>query len=693
MKLRSLVHIVMTALLVCALWSCANIGSPEGGPRDYRPPVLIKSSPVDGTLNFNGSKVQLTFDEIVQLKDQQKKVVISPAQKNAPSIKALGKSIVIELNDELKPSTTYTFDFNDAIEDNNEGNRLEGFSFAFSTGDSIDTLQVSGIVLRARDLEPMQHVLVGVYSNLEDSVFSTLPMERISRTNDKGEFTIHNLKAGRYRIFALNDLDGDYKMAPSEEMAFYDNIIVPHVSKFTSQDTTFTFDHRVDTIVQGDHTEFLPNDILLTMFSEDNDQLYMKKAERIRRNRLHLLFSRPTQLPKLNILSPAVHDANWYKLERTEGNDSLFYWITDSSLIKSDSIVVDLVYAKTDSLGQLVTVHDTVNFRASMTNAELKRAKELRKECENLDKEIAKLEKERMKVVGKGEDPTEIDSNIAALTAKKNGEKGTLDVEMEKTAVLDVTDTISFKFGVPLDTVFQDRLHLEIMREDSTWVAVSGSPRLVQQDQYHLMRYIYDTSLVPEGNYRLTVDSMAIRSIYGLVNDSVQFKFRVKSLDDYGYFIVHVNSGDSAFMELLNEREHLIRSEKVENGTVKFMNLVPGQYYMRLTKDSNGNGKWDTGKYNEHRQPEEVYYYPYDSKLKIRKSWGREETWNIYDMPINLQKPSKIKKNKPETRHDALEKKKTLESDAKAEEDEFGSTGFGRNAYSGNKYRDYQRNR
>lgn len=693
MKLRSLAHIVVVALLGFVLWSCANIGSPEGGPRDYRPPVLVKSSPPAGTLNFKGNKVQLTFDEIVQLKDQQKKVVVSPTQKNAPVIKALGKGILIELNDEMKPNTTYNFDFSDAIQDNNEGNRLEGFSFAFSTGDSIDTLQVSGIVLRAKDLEPMQHVLVGVYSNLEDSAFSSVPMERISRTNDKGEFTIHNLKAGRYRIFALNDLDGNYKMARTEDMAFYDHIVVPHVSQFTSQDTTFTFDQRVDTIVAGSHTEYLPNDVLLTMFNENYNTLYLKKSDRLGRNRLHLLFSRPTQLPELNILKPASHAARWYKLERREGNDSLFYWITDSTLIKSDSIVVDLQYQKTDSLGQLVLVHDTINFGARTTNAEIKRAKEQSKELEDLNKEIAKLQQERVKLVEKGKDPTEIDSNIKALSEKKNKKKEVLEVKMERGGVLDVTDTVGFVFDTPIDTVYQDRLHLEKLQDDSTWVEVPERPGLEQQDQYNLMKYIFKMPLAPEGEYRLTIDSLAMRSIYGVVNDSVQFKFKVKSLDDYGYFIVHVNSGDSAFVELLGSGEKLLRTEKVSNGTVEFKNLIPGQYYLRLIKDSNGNGKWDTGNYGEHRQPEEVYYYPYDSKLKIRKSWGREETWNIYETPLNLQKPEKIKKNKPEVKRDALEKKKNPDENGTEEDDEFNSSGFGRNTYSGNKYRDYQRNR
>ena len=229
---------VIIRLLVCIvgmamLGACANIGSPEGGPRDYTPPALLRANPMPGELNVKRSRVELRFDEYIQLKDQQKKVVVSPVQKEAPVIRTVGKKITVEFRDTMKPNTTYVIDFTNAIEDNNEGNVLDGFSYAFSTGDQIDTLQISGIVLRAKDLEPMQHVLVGLHTNLDDSAFTKLPMERISRTNDKGEFTIRNLKPGLYHVFALGDMDGDYRMNSSEDMAFNDHVYEPSARQFT----------------------------------------------------------------------------------------------------------------------------------------------------------------------------------------------------------------------------------------------------------------------------------------------------------------------------------------------------------------------------------------------------------------------------------------------------------------------------
>ena len=161
--------------VVAWIWlvaACANIGSPEGGPRDYNPPRVVRTSPEAGALNFQGKKVEITFDEIVNIKDQQKKVVVSPTPKEQPLIRALGKKVTVEFRDTLEPATTYVIDFSNAIEDNNEGNPLDGYAFSFSTGSELDSLRVSGMVLRASDLEPMQHVLVGLHSNLAASAFT-----------------------------------------------------------------------------------------------------------------------------------------------------------------------------------------------------------------------------------------------------------------------------------------------------------------------------------------------------------------------------------------------------------------------------------------------------------------------------------------------------------------------------------------
>lgn len=375
---------LMVLTMGLLLMACASIGSPEGGPRDYTPPQVVKSSPEPGAVNFKGNKVEITFDEIVNLKDQQKKVIISPAPKTQPLVRAVGKKLTVEFRDELEENTTYVIDFSNAIEDNNEGNQLDGYSFAFSTGDEIDTLAVSGILLRAKDLEPMQHVLVGLHSNLDDTAFTHLPLERVSRTNDRGLFTIRNLKPGQYHVFALNDVDGDYRMARTEDIAFLDDIIVPSTSEYTSQDTVFTFDRKVDTVMTATHTLFLPNDLLLCMFNEGYRSHYVRQTARPADNKLHVLFGAPNDsLPGMEVIRPAEHQRDWYRVERNVTNDSLFYWITDSAMIKTDTIIVAMTYLRTDSADILEQVTDTVRFGYRKPNSQIKEEEKKAKERED----------------------------------------------------------------------------------------------------------------------------------------------------------------------------------------------------------------------------------------------------------------------------------------------------------------------
>ena len=191
--------------------SCARMGSPDGGWYDDTPPYVVSSSPADGGVNVTGKKVTINFNEFIKIENAQEKVIVSPPQLEQAEIKAQGKRIIVELKDSLKENTTYTVDFSDAITDNNEGNPMGNYTFSFSTGDHIDTLEVSGYVLNAEDLEPVKGMLVGLYPyDAPDSAFHKEAMMRVSRTNGAGKFTIKGVAKGSYRVFGLNDADGDF---------------------------------------------------------------------------------------------------------------------------------------------------------------------------------------------------------------------------------------------------------------------------------------------------------------------------------------------------------------------------------------------------------------------------------------------------------------------------------------------------
>ena len=681
--------VAMVALLLAA---CASIGSPEGGPRDYTPPQVVKSSPEPGALNFKGNKVEITFDEIVNLKDQQKKVIISPAPRTMPMIRSVGKKVTIEFRDELLENTTYVIDFSNAIEDNNEGNQIDGYTFAFSTGDEIDTLAVSGIVLRAKDLEPMQHVIVGLHSNLDDTAFTNLPLERVSRTNDLGKFTIRNLKPGSYHVFALNDVDGDYRMARTEDIAFLDEIIVPSTSQYTSQDTVFTFDHRVDTVVSATHTMFLPNDLLLSMFNEGYRSHYVRQTSRPADNRLFVLFGAPNDsLPTMDVIRPAQHEREWCRVERTTSNDSLFYWITDSAMIKADTIIVAMSYLRSDSLDQLQQVTDTVRFGYRKPAAQVKEEEKKAKEREDRAKRLAQLLEKQATAAAQGKELNEGElEEIKELQHVDPNDIPKLKMELAKSGNIDVGDSIVLKFDAPIAHIHQEGVHIEVKR-DTLWVPYSGTLQGIRPvDDCNPMRYWLPLDMHPDSTYRLTIDSAAVTSVYGLANEQLVKEFKVRGLEEYANVYFRVNVKDAAFVQLLENGDKVKRTVPVMNGAFQLLNVPPGTYYLRLTLDANGNGKWDTGNYKEHLQPEEVYYYP--KKLRLRRNWDLDENWNIYETALDLQKPDEIKRNKPEQAKNKVQKKQDNSRTGEEEEDDEFGTGFN-NTYTGNKYDDAKANR
>ena len=694
MKRQKHRHIAAAACLMSLLGlmgACANIGKPEGGPRDYTPPAVVGTSPAPGTVNFKGDKVVITFDEIVQLKDQTKKVIISPAPPEQPVIKVLGKKIIVGFRDKLLDNTTYVIDFTNAISDNNEDNVLDGYAFAFSTGETIDTLQASGIVLQARDLEPMQHVLVGLHSNLADSAFTTLPFDRITRTNDRGEFTLRNLQPGTYRAYALNDLDGNYKMTRNEDYAWTRTLVVPTVGAFESQDTVFTFDQRIDTITTGLHTEFLPNDVYLPMFNEGYSASYLKKTERPADNRLVVTIAAPQpRLPQLRVLSPRPAERHWAVNEYRATRDSLVCWLTDSTLILSDSITVALTYFKSDSLDNLQPVTDTVHFVNRKSNAQLKQREKEQKARAERDKAIAKLEERLERLAAQGKDTQEVEDELETLRKANAPVVAVLALQVPQ-GQMGVTDSLFIATDTPIAGIDPAGCHLEMMNPDSTWTAVP-LPRFVPSDTCSQLRYVVPMRLTPGGTYRFIVDSLAVQNIYGVGNNPVKNDLKVRNTEEYAsLFLTLQHATTPAFVELLDASEKVAaRASVASDGNAEFHNVEPGTYYARVVLDTNGNGRWDPGHYATDAQPEEVLYYP--AKMRLRANWDVEQAWDIFATALNLQKPDDIKRNKPEGGKSLLEQKlakdKSKKKAEEEEEDEFNSNAFSRGLYTGDKYRD-----
>jgi len=332
-------RLTIAGALASLVAACASIGRPEGGPRDEVPPEFVRANPAPGTTGVTRPKVDLFFNENIKLEDIANKLVVSPAQTQQPSVNANGRRLTVELRDSLVPNTTYTLDFSDAIRDLNEGNILDGFAMDFSTGDAIDTLRISGMVFEARNLEPAQGMVVGVYSNLSDTAVRTLPLERVAKTNQYGQFTIRNLKPWTYNIFAIDDRNRDWRWDRSENIAFSTVTVSPSVESVEVADTLKS-SLGEDSIVTRTAWHYLPDDLLLTWFNENYKPQYLREYERTDRERATFKFGAISDsLPDITVINGPLAGRKLLDLsvlEAREGLDSLVYWMRDTMLLTQD---------------------------------------------------------------------------------------------------------------------------------------------------------------------------------------------------------------------------------------------------------------------------------------------------------------------------------------------------------------------
>ncbi len=616
--IRNSFRLLYGMLLLTVIYSCANIGSPNGGPYDETPPKFVSSTPVPNQINYTGKKIEILFDELIQIEKPSENVIITPPQMELPVIRSAGKKAVIELKDTLKPNTTYTIDFTNSISDNNEKNVFENFSFAFSTGDIIDTLEVSGVLLNAENLEPMPGITIGLHNNLEDSAFVKLPFVRTSRTNDKGQFTIRNITPGTYHIFALNDVNRDYKFdQPGEDIAFLDSVIVPSFELTTRQDTTWKDSLTIDTIRTVGYTRFFPDNIELRLFKEKFERQYMVKPERPDEKYFTLRFN--TKLDTVPVPVPinfTPEDSTWYFVQQTEGGAAVNYWLADSTVWKQDTLQVQVSYPKSDSLNILRPQTDTVQLVLRRRPAEKKKKK-------------------------KKDEPDPIVF---------------LGMQVDAPSSMDLFDTISVTFNEPVLDINKEMFFLD-QKIDTVWNTVDFD---FFPDSTNSLNYFIRRPWKYGEEYRIEVDSAAIHSLYGKWNDFFTGEFKIKKEDEYGYLYLNINGVDTtAFVELLSSGDAPVRKAKVKDGGVLFMDLKPDKYYARIVIDTNGNGVWDTGNYIEKRQPEEVYYSP--KMYEIMQNWQVEETWNVNSTPLAKQKPLEITKNKPK---EATKKKRNYKDES-----------------------------
>lgn len=613
-------HFIIATIIA----GCARMGQPDGGWYDDDPPRILGSTPEDQATNVTTKKITIQFDEYIKLADVTQKVIVSPPQLEMPEIKGAGKKIVVELKDTLKPNTTYTIDFSDAISDNNEGNPLGNYTFTFSTGEQIDTCEVAGNVLDASNLEPVKGILVGLYDDLSDSAFKTKPLLRVARTDGRGRFVIKGVAPGEYRVYALQDADGDYIFNQKSEMiAFSHQTYQPSSKPDIRQDTIWKDTLHIDNIIRVPYTHFYPDDIVLLAFQEiQTDRYLIKQPERTNADRFTLYFSYGNpQLPQIRGLNFDEKDA--FILEANEKKDTLTYWLRDTMLVNRDTLEMELSYLMTDSAGILVTQVDTVDVLAK-TSYE-KRQKERKKVIEEWTKKQEKQKK-------RGED---YDSIMPPVP---------LAVQYIVKTSMDPDFRVNLVMPSPLAKCDTSAIHL-YTKIDSLWYR---TPFEFYRQESSLRTYDFVAEWRPDTEYSLEIDSAAFVDIYGVASAAYKQGIKVKALDEYATLLFQLSgvSDTTVIVELLDKGDRPIKRVRATNAQAEFFYINPAIYYARAFVDRNGNGVWDTGDYDKDLQAEEMYYYP--QKIECKAKFDVTLSWNLTSTPRTRQKPTEITKQKPD---------------------------------------------
>ncbi len=593
-----MIRILLYFLMLILVASCANRAEgPTGGLRDSIPPLVVRSMPAEAAVNYRKKEIQVFFNENITVEKVAENVFISPPQKIQPVIRGVGRLLSVELQDELLESTTYSLFFGNAIVDLNEKNPLKNFSFSFSTGSEIDTLQVSGFLVHAETLEPVQGVIVGLQQNMSDSAMYKDVFVRATKTDEDGKFTIRNVREGRYRLYALSDMNRDYLYQTSEGVAFGDSLVVPTVTVSQRTDTIWKDSVSIDTLINRKIVNYKPEDLTLRLFRETKKRQFLRISERPHTYTFRLIFN--DKLKELPVLKPLNFPSESALLMKANQQfDSLQYWILDPEVFILDTLNMAVSYYKTDSLFNLVPATDTVKIAVKTHRAPARTGNQPQTSTS---------------------DSPEIKTNI-----------------MQE---MDIFLPIEIMISQPVDTVFMSLVKL---MEKSDTVFREVKYKWIQRDSLP-MHFALEYNWKPKHQYEFIIDSAGISSIYGYSTQKYSRSFRTKSPEDYSSFKVILTGYDQRLvLQLLDNRENVVVAQAAnEKGNI-FNFLKPGDYFLRAFIDLNFNGQWDTGDLLQRIQPEEMIYYPH--KLSLKANWEREESWDAMKSDARMKRPEELKK-------------------------------------------------
>ncbi len=585
-------RIITVIAVAFLLVGCANVVMPSGGPKDTKSPVVLEASPANNSTGFTGKTIHLTFDEFVTLNNPTNNVLISPPVSKKPTYRTSGKTLIIKFEEPLQPNTTYSINFGDAIKDLHEGNIFKGYTFNFSTGASIDSLSLKGKVISASALTPMDGMIVGLYSDDNESVtLDSLPYKvkpnYITTTDKQGVFEFSGLADKDYLVFALKDANSNliYDL-PNEEIAFCTDLIKPYyidnliitkpVIDTIKNDSIATNDSiliSVDSVFEVKKPDY-PSYVLYSFIQEDSVQKLFKK-ELVEEGLLRFVFRYPASNVSINALESLPDTFNITPVYSMR-QDTVLWYFTPCK----DSLWI--------SINDGVKISDTTHFSL--------------KPRENVSRRRRRQ-----------------DENAVKRLVLKNNIKGNK---------LKPEQPLIFVFNEPIVKVNQPDSMLFVENNDTTY----RKQQFEKLDNYGF-KYQIVNDLKPENKYQVVIPDSVFFGARGYTNDTIKTAFSVQEESAFGniYLTVEIPANvPQVIIELTTENGKTIDTQIVtKTEELAFEYLDPGKYKLKATIDLDANGVWSPGSFTKRLQAEKIVFY--QNILEVRANWDidLDEPWKI----------------------------------------------------------------
>lgn len=561
---------------------CANIMTPDGGPKDTLPPVIIKLQPDNFATNFKEKKIYIEFNEFVQIKDQNKEMFTSPAMKKQPLLTTRGKGIVITIRDTLKENTTYAIDLGSAIRDNNEGNPLNAMRFVFSTGDKVDSIMCSGYTADSYKADSVSRTFIWFYiadslpktPGYDSTIFNRKP-DVIARAQNNGIFIAQNLKPVNYRIYAIGDKNDNQLYEPGTDMVglldtVYNPVKLPEFG------------------IWFDSLRMYPSAEPQLYFRMFTDKAFVNQrlvdAQRPEQKKALLYFN--ADYPRIDSLIFDNIPSDKVLIDpQTKGRDTVALWFNVDAKELPDTIKGKIVYYRHDSLRQL-----------SKTREPLKLAWKL-VETKEEQKERERIEKEKERALAEGreyKDPNAKNLFSLKISAGKeiNPEKG-----------FDIT------FGSPAIKFDTTAMEIAMVDEQKKKTPIKWH---LERDSLNMCRWRVVADWKEKSNYSLYIPKRSVSDVMGYENDSTVMEFATFDPEKFATVSLDVNGvGRNSYIVLLtdNSGKTLQELKGVKSGKYRFNYVAPGDIRLRIIEDKNGNGEWDAGDVIAGLQPERAESY------------------------------------------------------------------------------------